>query len=501
MKHKSLKLRITFWFTMILAVICIVILISAMAVYQVTDRRIVKDKLVKVVEQNVRQLEREFDFDDEINDDSDRDEIEDEDRFGTQGAGNESAWEKISDFADDSDYLQDNVQLMIFNENGAHIGGLFLYSELNQLPFSGSGFPQEIIMDGKTYYYYDKMVGGKRMEEKFREDFTENSVEKKPAEENRMWVRGVIYANDSLYDVTKKHIYMVILFPVLLILAFVGGYWLTGRFLEPIKKINRTAEEIRNNGDLTKRIEIKENGDELSELARTFNSMFDRLEENFTAETVFASNASHELRTPVAVILAECEYAFENAEDKQELYDAIASIQKQGYRMSHLIETLLVFTRIEQNTEKYPKQKTNLCPPVRSSCEDFQLIADKEITIEADCPDELYAAVNRELFMMMVNNLIQNAIRYGREKGYVHVRMSEEGDFVKVTVSDNGLGISEEELPHIWNRFYRGDRSRSSQGTGLGLALVKQISAYHGGTVSVVSQLHEGSEFTVTVRK
>ena len=79
--------------------------------------------------------------------------------------------------------------------------------------------------------------------------------------------------------------------------------------------------------------------------------------------------------------------------------------------------------------------------------------------------------------------------------------MSEEGDFVKITVRDNGVGIAEEELPHIWNRFYRGDRSRSSQGTGLGLALVKQISAYHGGTVSVESQLHKGSEFTVTVRK
>ena len=98
MKHRSLKLRITFWFTMILTLICMVILISVMAVYQAADRQSVKDKLVKVVEQNVRQLEREYDFDDEINDDSDKDEIEDEDRFGTKGAGNESAWEKISDF-------------------------------------------------------------------------------------------------------------------------------------------------------------------------------------------------------------------------------------------------------------------------------------------------------------------------------------------------------------------------------------------------------------------
>lgn len=491
MKHRSLKLRITFWFTMILTVICIVVLISAVAVYQAADRQMTKDNLVKVVEQNVRRLEKEYNFSDDF-----------EDEFETEFKGeSEDEFEDDSEdgsaFFNDSDYLQDNVQLMIFNGNGTHVGGLFLYSELNQLPFSGAGFPQEIVMDGKTYYYYDKMLNGKRLDDPFREI----PVEKKPLEEDRIWVRGVIYANDSLYDVVKNHMYMVILFPVLLTLAFAGGYWLTGRFLEPIKKISRTAEEIRNSGDLTKRIEIKENGDELSELALTFNSMFDRLEENFTAETVFASNASHELRTPVAVILAECEYAFDNAEGEQELYDAIASIQKQGYRMSHLIETLLVFTRIEQNTEKYPKQEVNLSPPVLSSCEDFQLIADKGITIEADCPDELYAAVNQELFMMMVNNLIQNAIRYGRENGCVHVMMSEEGDFVKVTVRDNGMGIPEEELPHIWNRFYRGDQSRSSKGTGLGLALVKQISAYHGGTVSVVSRLHEGSEFTVTIRK
>ena len=140
--------------------------------------------------------------------------------------------------------------------------------------------------------------------------------------------------------------------PFLILLAAFGGYLLAKRSLRPIRVISQTAEEIGNSGDLSKRIAIDENGDELHQLAGTFNRMFDQLEQNFEAEKQFTADASHELRTPIATILAQCEFAFENASGEAELYEIVGDIQKQGYRMTRLVESLLDFTRLEQRTER-----------------------------------------------------------------------------------------------------------------------------------------------------
>jgi signal transduction histidine kinase len=195
--------------------------------------------------------------------------------------------------------------------------------------------------------------------------------------------------------------------------------------------------------------------------------------------------------------MAQCEYALEGAQSTEDLQEALLSVQKQGYRMKHLIETLLVFTRIEQSTEKYPVSPTELSELTRSVCEDFQLIADRGITVTCQCPDTLRAPVNRELYLLLLNNLMTNAIRYGKENGSVTVTLEQEDRDILLRVQDDGIGISQEELGKIWERFYRSDQSRNSRGLGLGLPLVKQIAENHGGSVSAESQEGEGSTFTV----
>ena len=176
--------------------------------------------------------------------------------------------------------------------------------------------------------------------------------------------------------------------------------------------------------------------------------------------------------------------------------------------MSGLIESLLLFTRISRDTEKYKKEETDISRLILSSCEDFNLIADRGIQVKAEVPEGITAVVNRDLFSLMVNNLIQNAIRYGKENGHVTVTLQEERGHataallraynkVELTVSDDGEGISPEDLPHIWELFYRGDKSRSSKGAGLGLPLVQQIVRYHKGKITVESEPGKGTTFRI----
>jgi signal transduction histidine kinase len=380
----------------------------------------------------------------------------------------------------DQEFIDDDVQLMIYNHKGEHIAGLFLYPELDKLPIYASDEPFLTKLDGKSYYCCDKKT------------YTIRG--------NDLYVRGIIMAEKDLFDSLSYHRTILIAFPILLALAFGGGYLITGRFLKPVRDIRRTAEEIRSGGDLSKRIGTSGNGDELDELSDTMNAMFDKLEKDFDAQKQFTSNASHELRTPVSVILAQCEYGFDHADSAEELLQVVSSVQKQGYKMSGLINLLLMFTRIEQGTEHYPKKETDLKKLVHSVCEDMRIIADKNITV-TDNLSPVTACVNQEMLTLLTVNLIQNALRYGKENGNVKVSLYENGDTAVLTVEDDGIGISADDLPRIWERFYRSDRSRSSKGLGLGLALVRQIAEFHGGTAEVKSTEGVGSVFTVKISK
>lgn len=449
MKHLSLKTRIALWFTVILTVICALILTVGISLYRTYDASMIRTSLTDSVRREAQKLESDKNFVRELEE-------------GT---------------LKDSEFLKGDVQLMIYGDDGTALAGLFLYDELDGLEFDESREVKTVAIGQRAYYYYDQKI--------------------RVRHEGDYWIRGIVPAETTLADIAGQHSYLFLILPVLLLLAFAGGYLLTGRFLKPVKEIDRTAEEIRLSGDLSKRIEYTDTGDELSGLSGTINAMFDRLEDNFEAERRFTSNASHELRTPVAVILAECEYAYDHAETKEELLDTVASVEKQGYRMSRLIETLLKFTRMEQNTDIYRKERTDLSAMTGSVCEDFALIADRNISVAANLQPGVYAEVNQELYRSMISNLIRNAIRYGKEEGHVYVDLTSEDREVRIVVRDDGKGIADADLPHIWDLFYRGDPSRSSEGLGLGLPLVKQIAAFHGGTVEVMSREGEGSTFTV----
>lgn len=385
------------------------------------------------------------------------------------------------DLDDDFKTYKDNVYSILAQENGAVITGYLPAERLMQIPFE-HGSLKEIQAGGETYYLLDMKLSF--------------------SPEPDLWLRSVTPASGRTISTQTLRKTALIMLPVLIFLAAAGGYLLARRSLKPIREIRDTAESVAQSGDLGRRIEVKTH-DELGQLSDTFNHMFERLEENFNAERQFTSDASHELRTPVSVILAQCEYAFENASDEVELYECIGAIQRQGYRMSKLIESLLAFTRLEQHTQALQMLPENISVLTESVCDEQAEVPENNIELIKNIQPDITLNADAVLFSRMVSNLIRNAYRYGKEGGYIRVSLEEEGNTVQLTVEDNGIGIALEDLPHIWNRFYRADKSRSSvkNGLGLGLSMVRQIAQLHGGTASVESQEKVGSRFTIIFKK
>ena len=444
MKRLSIQLKLTLWFTAVMILLTLIMLgftsLTSNSVAQKSSRAV----LYRVMED----LADEVDYDD-------------------------------GELEIDKDFqiYEDNVYSLLAKADGSVITGYMPAEELMQIPFE-EGVLKEIRAEGELYYLLDRRITF-------------------PSDPD-LWMRSVIPVSGRTINVAVLRTAVLIMLPVFIFLAAVGGYLLARRSLRPIRAIRRTAEEVAERGDLSRRIQVASR-DELGQLAQTFNRMFDRLETNFHAEQQFTSDASHELRTPVSVILAQCEYAFENASDELELYECIGSIQKQGYRMSRLIESLLAFTRLEQQTEAVQLLPVDISTLTEETCREQSELPEQQIVMETEIQPEILMAADPTLFSRMLSNLIRNAYRYGKEGGWIRVILKKTETGILLSVEDNGIGMAEEELPKIWNRFYRADPSRSSArgGLGLGLSMVRQIVEIHGGRIRVESREGEGSKFIV----
>ena len=450
MNKSSIKLKITLWFTIFMILLVAAVFAFMFLFSNVETSHELRDSLIALVEANLREV------------DEDDGEIEIEDEFVTHRNG---------------------IYSLVFHQNGSKIRGSAPEGFPENAPFE-DGVVRTLSVGGESYLVYDRFLS-----------FSQRAG---------VVVRGIVAESVGAISSSAVSRAAWIALPLLLLLAAGGGYIVASRSLRPIQQIARTAEEIRVSGDLTKRIPVTSDsgsgseGDELNRLARTFNNMLDRLHVNFEAEKSFASDASHELRTPVTTILAQCEYAFENASDEKELYESIGAIQKQGYRMSHLIESLLAFTRIEQRTEAPTLQRIDISAPLAVLCREKAALADKNIRLVDNISPTLFIDADINLFMRIPENLIANAFKYGRENGEIHVTLQGTDHEVILSVADNGIGIDPRELPFIWNRFYRADKARTGgkgAGLGLGLAMVKQITELHGGRVDVRSTPGMGSIF------
>lgn len=276
--------------------------------------------------------------------------------------------------------------------------------------------------------------------------------------------------------------------------------WLMARrAFKPVAELVRHAESIHGGGQLDERLPVPDTHDEIEQLARTFNAMFRRLDDSFRAERQFTSDVSHELRTPVGAIMAQCELGLVG--DEAERMEALDAIYATAQHMSTLVNRLLMLARADQGRQVLHIERLELRPLCEFACQSLEERAE-ERSVELELvPGEDAPEIDGDsaLIVSLITNLVGNAINYSdmdKPKRWVRVSVSGSDGDARISVADNGLGIPEEHVAHIFDRFYRVDSARGGEGTGLGLCLCAWIAAAHGGRVEVESRLGEGSCFT-----
>jgi two-component system OmpR family sensor kinase len=285
---------------------------------------------------------------------------------------------------------------------------------------------------------------------------------------------------------------------VILLFGLAGGWWLVGRALRPISEISSAATKI-SGSDLSQRISIAEAESELGQLANVLNSTFARLETAFAQQKQFAADAAHELRTPVTVILTQTQVTLSRERDAAGYRQTLEACQRAAQRMRKLIESLLALARLDAGQEVLKRLRFDLSHLVEDSVALVKPLAlERGVKIVTELqPLEING--DSERLAQVVTNLLANAIQYNKPAGEVHVQLKSENGLAILTVADSGKGISAVDLPHVFERFYRADQSRTGAGnTGLGLAICQAIVTAHAGTIQVSSR--ENIETTFTIR-
>jgi signal transduction histidine kinase len=449
MNKLSLKAKVTIWYTSILIVLSFFILYAMTGISQSILVRDLEEKMVVSVNDFSKQIKMH-------------------DLKGT--------------IIPEHLLYSGGVQLAIYDENG--------HLEYGRHPF---GLESEIKFEDNTlktckqnnleYYIYDKLV--KR-----------NS--------DNVYIRGAVCLSNETQAIQSAVQYNLLSIIIFIFLAGFGGYLIISRSFVPVNKIRLTAKEISESSDLSRRIEIGEGGDEIHALAKTFDEMLEKIEKSFNKEKQFTSDASHELRTPISVILSECEYGIECVEDVEELKETLSSVKLQATKMSKLVSELLMISRMDSNRLKLNFEDTDISELLNFVCEEQEEIQIKDIKLIQNIEQNIFANVDRLLLTRLFVNLISNAYQYSNDGSNIIVTLKEIDNKIEFSVKDEGIGISEENIPKIWDRFYQVDSSRTEErngSSGLGLPMVKWISDCHNGKLEVISEIDKGSTFIFRIDK
>lgn len=354
---------------------------------------------------------------------------------------------------------------------------------LNNFDFLTDGI-REIDYKGDEYFLLDDV-----MDNIINNDENENIIK----------IRLVLFLEDMEEDFREILFVILAVMLVFFLFAVGGGFIIAKRALVPASRIAETVNEIRAKGDLSKRITGVESSDEIGGLAETFNKMLDSLEKSFVKEKRFVSDASHELRTPVSVIMAETESLIVEAENN-ETKKSLSVILTESRRMNKIISQLLMITRGIEGKYKLQFEDTRIDIVIGAVLEQLSEQAEqRSIELIQESQDEISAKADQSLITQMLLNLISNAIRYGINGGHVWVKAIKEKDKCLISIADDGIGIAQSDLPFVFDRFYRADTARDRIGSGLGLSIVNWIVDEHKGKIDVKSELGKGSIFLIWI--
>lgn len=444
----SVKLKITLWFTAFMTIISGICLILILTIDSQVARNQAYSLLSDTVRENVGKVRL---------------------------TGNRQL-----DLDEDFSFYKNGVYILLYNKNKALLSGQTppyfpVDAELE------NGVTKAVSGSEDGFYVFDLWVPS--------------------GWEDGVWIRGTIQRHNSSQEAGSILSMFFLILPFIILSASLGGYLIVRRALEPIEQITKAAGSITEGRDLTRRIGLTRGSDEALRLANSFDHMFERLEHSFETEKQFASDASHELRTPTAVILAQCGYIRKYAGSEEEYLEGVAVIERQAQKMSLLINRLLDMTRLEFGTRKLAKENTDVSLMVETLCEELDTGA-RGISLERDIKEHLHAQADAHLLSRAIMNLLENARKYGKDNGHIRVKLHDSGDNLILEVEDDGIGIAPEHQEKIWQRFYQVNSSRQAgSGLGLGLSMVRQIVQLHDGDISVNSRPGVGSCFTVVLPK
>ena len=316
---------------------------------------------------------------------------------------------------------------------------------------------------------------------------------------------GVLEVGQSEEDtsdiLTTLLLVMAAAYPVTLVLAVLGGVFLAGRALSPVDQITGLARRIPAE-DLGQRLNLRLPDDEIGRLARTFDEMIGRLDGAFRRQRQFTADASHELRTPLTIMKGQVDVALQQRREPEDYRQVLQAVNDEVDRMVHLVGSLLTLTRADARQIPLSLEVVGVADVVAGAVAHLHSTAlEKGIELRSVSDDGVTIRGDEDLLLQLLLNLLDNSIKYTLSGGRVTVGWSQTGNRLELWVTDTGVGIPEEHIPHIFDRFYRVDkaRSRSEGGAGLGLAISSWIAEAHGGSIRVESVPGEGSTFTLVV--
>lgn len=382
----------------------------------------------------------------------------------------------------DSDFLEleNGIYLSLYGTDGSFLYGKIPYGFDNSAPFEDGNVRK--VKNGDTQYYIlDRIfqISGYGVVD----------------------IRGVasITAAEKSFLLTVR--LSLILLPLIVIITAILGYFMTKRTLRPVDQMTRTVQAIQTDGDLSRRVSLGKGNDEIYRLASTFDNMLAQIEDSMLRERQFTSDVAHELRTPLSTMTLLCDDLLTHEPLDPSVHEELLLLQKKINGLSHMVSQLLMLSRADQGRAKLEPESLNLSELAQMACEEAKEYASKkQIAVEYQIAPQLYMVGDETLLIRFFMNLLNNAVSYGKENGHIWVTLQQDTEaphLIKGSVKDDGIGIREDDLPHIWERFYQADPSRTeSENSGLGLSMVDWIVKAHHGKIAVESTFGEGSSFT-----